>query len=70
MATPTTHASRRKPTPSPTDEVTLTMTRAEAVALQKVADTGVRVIDALHLVQSTGAARKVLDRLGMAISRR
>jgi len=43
--------------------ITLTLSRVEASALLKVAGTGLRVTNALELIQNTGAAETALNRL-------
>ncbi len=48
--------------------ITLTLTRIEAIALERAADTGVRVIEALNLPNRTTATETALTRLRSAIS--
>jgi hypothetical protein len=52
------------------DEITVTMTRTEALALAAVADTGLKVTEALGLIQSTASAERGLNRLREAAMRR
>jgi serine/threonine-protein kinase RIO1 len=51
----------------PTDQVKVVLTRAEATALQRAAETGIRVTEALNLTNSTAvmdaAVRKLRDAL-------
>jgi hypothetical protein len=51
----------------PTDQVKVIMTCAEATALQRAAETGIRVTEALNLASSTAvmdaAVRKLRDAL-------
>jgi hypothetical protein len=54
---------------SPKDEVALELTRVEAAALLKAADTGIRVIDALGLVQRTAAMDGAIEKLKSAAAR-
>lgn len=48
------------------DDVTPTFTRAEALALEKAADIGLRVIETLHLVQTTATMERALNKLRAA----
>jgi hypothetical protein len=48
--------------------VILTLTRVEAIALERAADTGVRIIEALNLANRTSATDTALERLRAAIS--
>jgi hypothetical protein len=47
-------------------DITITLTRTEALALVKLADVGLRVVEALSLVQSTVAAEKAIRKLEAA----
>lgn len=51
-------------------EVTITLPRTEALALSKVADVGLRVVEALNLIQSTAAAERAIRSLDAQISSR
>lgn len=51
-------------------EITITMKRTEALALAKIADVGLRVVEALGLVQSTAAAERGLAALNVATAAR
>lgn len=42
------------------------MTRTEALALEKIADVGLRVTEALHLIQSTATAERGLNAIRKA----
>lgn len=50
-----------------TDEITVTLTKTEALALSRVADTGIRISDALNLIQSTAAAKAAVRKLDAAV---
>jgi hypothetical protein len=50
------------------DIVALNLTRVEAAALLKAADTGIRVIDALALVQRTAATEAAITKLRHAVA--
>lgn len=49
--------------PSPDDKITVTMTRREALALQKVAELGLRAAETFNLVASTMTAERGLNAL-------
>lgn len=51
-------------------EVTVALTKTEALALAKVADVGLRTAEALSLIQNTVAAETALRKLNEAASRR
>ncbi|MES2034902.1 MAG: hypothetical protein V4466_12065 [Pseudomonadota bacterium] len=59
-----------KAAPVAPDEITVTMTRVEALALARVADTGIRVTEALGLIQSTASAERGLNALNAAAAGR
>jgi hypothetical protein len=50
------------------DEISVTLTRTEALALAKVADSGLRVVEALGLIQSPVAAKNGLAKLNGALA--
>ena len=47
-------------------EITLKLTRTEALALAKIAETGLRVTEALNLVQNLSTAETALTKLKAA----
>jgi hypothetical protein len=51
------------------DEITVTMTRVEALALARVADTGIKVTEVLGLIQNTRAAERGMNKLNAAAAR-
>ena len=51
------------------DEVAIKLTRVEAAALLNAADTGIRVIDALGLVQRTASTEAAITKLREAVAR-
>jgi hypothetical protein len=51
------------------DEITVTLPRTEALALAVIADTGLKVTEALGLIQSTASAERGLNRLREAATR-
>lgn len=51
-------------------QITITMSKTEALALVKIADVGLRVVEALSLVQSTAAAEKAMRLVNEAATRR
>ncbi len=53
--------------PKPTDQVRVSLTRAEATALCRAAETGVRVTEALSLANSTSAMQAALGKLREAL---
>jgi hypothetical protein len=50
------------------DVVALKLARVEAAALLKAADVGIRVIDALNLVQRTAATEAAITKLREAVA--
>jgi hypothetical protein len=50
------------------DVVALKLTRVEAAALLKAADVGIRVIDALVLVQRTASTEEAINKLRGAVA--
>jgi hypothetical protein len=67
MAATQAHVGRRVSSAKPPPEITIYMSRTEALALQKVAETGLRVVEALGLIQSTGATKNALDAVRAAL---
>jgi hypothetical protein len=64
MATQQAHVGRKtRIAQRPADEIIITLSRTEALALVKVAETGVAVTDALGLIQDTSAAKRALDQV-------
>lgn len=55
--------------PAKDETVTITLRRAEALALAVIADTGLRVTEALGLIQSTTLAERGLNALNAAAAR-
>jgi hypothetical protein len=56
------------PTKSWLDLVALKLTRVEAAALLKATDVGLRIIDALALVQRTAATEAAISKLKAAVA--
>lgn len=54
----------------PADKITISLTRTEALALLKVAGTGLRVTEVLGLVQSTAATERAINALSAAVGHR
>lgn len=48
-------------------EVTLTLTKVEALALATAAETGLKVIEALNLVQATATMEEAVRKLRYAV---
>lgn len=53
-----------------TTDVKLTLSRTEALALLKIADTGLAVTNALNLIPNTSTAEKAIDKLRREIGAR
>lgn len=51
------------------DEISVTMTRVEALALARIADTGIKVTEALGLIQSTASAERGMNKLNAAAAK-
>lgn len=66
MATTSTHTSRRKPAAEP--QITLILSRAEATALARSAETGLRVSEALGLIQKTATTDSAIRKVQVALS--
>jgi len=52
------------------NEITVTMKRTEALALLKIADVGLRVVEALALIQSTASAERGIAAMNAALTRK
>jgi len=50
--------------------ITIQMPRTEALALVKVANIGIRVVEALELIQSTATAERGINAINAALSKR
>lgn len=51
------------------DEITITMPRKEALALVAVAHSGLKVVEALGLIQNTASAERAINAVSEAASR-
>lgn len=69
MPTATTHTSRRKPSAEAPAEVVITLSRAEATALARAAETGLRVSETLGLIQKTATTDHAIRKVQVALSR-
>ena len=49
-------------------DVTITLSRTEALALLKVTEVGLRVVEALSLIQNTTAAEKAITAINQALA--
>jgi hypothetical protein len=54
----------------PEKNITVSLTRTQALALVKIAETGLAVVDALNLIPNTSAAEQGLNALKAAATRR
>lgn len=52
------------------DDVTVTLTRTEALALARVADLGIRAAETFALIQKTATAAQALAKLNAAAAKR
>lgn len=62
-----THVGRRVTTDKPTADITVYLSRTEALALVKVAETGLRVAETLGLIQNTTTSKKAIDAVQAAL---
>lgn len=51
------------------DEITIRMKRTEGLALAAIADTGLKVSEALGLIKNTATAERGMNRLREAVTR-
>lgn len=63
---------RAKPTPEAANagDITVTMKRTDALALLKVTDVGLRVVEALALIQNTTSAERAIAAITEAAERK